>query len=73
MPRSYRDVQMYENEIMKTRREGKSLREMGEQLGLTHKQVHNLVTRYNAKQACRRNSSQKERQTCKELCSNRRR
>ena len=50
MPRSYRDVQMYENEIMKMRSEGKSLREIGEQLGLTHKQVHNFVTRYNAKQ-----------------------
>ena len=49
MPRSYRDVQMYENEIMKMRSEGKSLREIGEQLGLTHKQAHNFVTRYNAK------------------------
>lgn len=50
MPRSYRHIQEYETEILKLKEQGMTLREIGEQLGFTYNQVHNFITRYNAKQ-----------------------
>lgn len=50
MARSYRHIQEYEKEILKLKIEGKTLREIGESLGFSQKQVHNFITRYNEKQ-----------------------
>ena len=50
MSRSYRKIQEYEKEILTLKEQGKTLREIGEELGFTYKQVHNFITRYNAKQ-----------------------
>ena len=50
MPREYRHIEMYEKEIIQLWEQGKRLREIGEQLGFTHKQVQEFKTRYNRKQ-----------------------
>ena len=50
MPRSYRNISMYEKEILELISQGKSLREIGEQLGFSFEQMRNFKTRYNAKQ-----------------------
>ena len=50
MSRSYRRIQQYEKEILELKGKGLSLREIGERLGFTHKQLHNFITRYNANQ-----------------------
>ena len=50
MPREYRHIEMYEKEIIELWEQGKTLREIGEQLGFTHKQVQEFKTRYNRKQ-----------------------
>ncbi|MBQ8005932.1 MAG: imidazolonepropionase, partial [Clostridia bacterium] len=50
MPREYRHIEMYEKEIIQHWEQGKTLREIGEQLGFTHKQVQEFKTRYNRKQ-----------------------
>ena len=50
MAREYRHIQEYEKEILAMREKGKTLREIGEKFGLTHKQMRNFISRYNAKQ-----------------------
>ena len=50
MARSYRNISMYENEILEMKRQGKTLNEIGLKYGFSKKQVHNFITRYNAKQ-----------------------
>lgn len=50
MPRSYRHIQEYEKEILELKSKGVTLREIGEKYGFTYKQVHNFISRYNAKQ-----------------------
>ena len=50
MARSYRHIQEYEKEILKLKEQGLKLKEIGERLGFTHKQIHNFITRYNEKQ-----------------------
>ena len=50
MPREYRHIQKYEKEILELKSQGYTLRAIGEKLGFTYKQVHNFITRYNAKQ-----------------------
>ena len=50
MPREYRHIEEYEKEILHLWEEGKTLREIGEQLGFSYKQVCNFKTRYNEKQ-----------------------
>ena len=50
MPREYRHIELYEKEIIQLWEQGKTLREIGEQLGFTHKQVQEFKTRYNRKQ-----------------------
>ena len=50
MPRSYKHIQGYESEILSLRGQGKTVKEIGEQLGFSFKQVRNFITRYNAKQ-----------------------
>lgn len=50
MPRSYRHISEYEKEIIEMISKGKTLREIAEILGFTHKQVQDFKTRYNKKQ-----------------------
>lgn len=50
MPRSYRHISIYENEILELKSQGLTLSEIGTKLGFTQKQVHNFITRYNKKQ-----------------------
>ena len=50
MLRSYRHIQEYETEILSLKGQGKTLQEIGNKFGLTRKQVHNFITRYNTKQ-----------------------
>ena len=50
MPRNYRHVQDYEKEILELIKQGKTLREIGNKLGFTYKQMRDFKTRYNKKQ-----------------------
>ena len=50
MPGSYRHISEYEKEILRLKKEGKTLKEIGERLGFTREQIHNFITRYNEKQ-----------------------
>ena len=50
MARSYRHIKEYEKEILELKEKGMTLREIGERLGFTHKQVHNFISRYNRNQ-----------------------
>ena len=50
MARKYGHIELYEKEIIQLWEEGKSLREIGELLGFTLKQVQDFKTRYNRKQ-----------------------
>lgn len=49
MPRSYEHISKYENEIIEMCNQGMTLREIGEELGFTHKQMRDFKTRYNKK------------------------
>ena len=46
MPREYRHIQQYENEILKLKEKGLTHREIGEQLGFTKVQVKRFFERY---------------------------
>ena len=50
MPRSYRNISMYEKEILELKANGKTLREIGEILGFSYEQLHNFISRHNEKQ-----------------------
>lgn len=50
MPRSYRHISNYENEILELKSKGFTVREIGAKLGFTKEHVHNFITRYNKKQ-----------------------
>ena len=50
MGRSYRHIKKYEKEILELKEQGLTLREIGERLGFTYKQLHNFITRYNSNQ-----------------------
>lgn len=50
MSRSYQHINNCENEILELKSQGMTLKEIGEKLGFTRKQVHNFITRYNEKQ-----------------------
>ena len=50
MSRSYRHIKEYENEILKLKSQGHTLRAIGEKYGFTYEQVHNFISRYNMKQ-----------------------
>ena len=49
MPREYRHISLYEDEILKLKSKGLTTKQIGETLGFTQKQIHNFITRYNAK------------------------
>ena len=50
MSRSYRNISIYEKEILELKAQGKTLREIGERLGFSYEQLHNFISRYNEKQ-----------------------
>ena len=50
MPRRYRHLLDYEKEIIELINQGNTLREIGNKLGFTHKQMRDFKTRYNKKQ-----------------------
>ena len=50
MPREYRHIEGYEKEIIRLWQEGKTLRQIGEMLGFSYKQMRDFKTRYNQKQ-----------------------
>ena len=50
MPREYRHIEGYEKEIIRLWEEGKTLRQIGEMLGFSYKQIRDFKTRYNQKQ-----------------------
>lgn len=47
MARSYRHIKEYETEILRLKEQGKTQREIGEQLGFTKNQVKGFLHRYN--------------------------
>ena len=51
MAREYRNIEQYENEIVKLKEEGYTHREIGEKFGLTKKQIKSFLGRYRCKQA----------------------
>ena len=50
MSRKYRHISEYETEIINMVNQGLTLREIGNRLGFTHKEMRNFKTRYNKKQ-----------------------
>ena len=50
MPREYRHIKEHEAEILTMKGQGKTQREIGEQLGFTKKQVKDFFSRYNRNQ-----------------------
>lgn len=46
MARSYRHIQEYEKEILELKEQGLTLRQIGERLGFSQKQVKNFLERY---------------------------
>ena len=50
MPRSYQHISDYEKEILELKTKGMTLREIGKKYGFTYEQMHNFISRYNAKQ-----------------------
>ena len=50
MARSYRNISIYENEILEMKTQGYTLRQIGEKYGFSYDQLHNFINRYNAKQ-----------------------
>ena len=50
MARSYRHISEYEKEIMELKESGMTLREIGKKYGFTYEQVHNFISRQNARQ-----------------------
>ncbi len=50
MSRKYRHISEYETEIINMFNQGISLKDIGNELGFTHKEMRNFKTRYNKKQ-----------------------
>lgn len=50
MSRSYRNIQQYEEEILRMREAGKTRREIGEKFGLSKEQIKMFINRHNKKQ-----------------------
>lgn len=50
MPREYRNIKQYENEILTLKAKGLTLREIGDKLGFSRKQIDNFLTRYSGNQ-----------------------
>ena len=50
MPRNYRHIKEYEEEILRLKKEGKTNREICEKYGFEMKQLKNFINRYNTNQ-----------------------
>ncbi|MBO4342736.1 MAG: hypothetical protein J5870_06555 [Clostridia bacterium] len=50
MAGEYRHIKQYEEELLKLRKDGLTLREIGERFGFTYEQMHEFFKRYNRKQ-----------------------
>ena len=50
MPRSYRHIEQYVEEILRLKAEGKTRAEIGMKLGFSKEQIHNFISRYNKRQ-----------------------
>ena len=50
MSRKYRHISEYETEIINMVNQGLTLREIGNRLGFTHREMRDFKTRYNKKQ-----------------------
>ena len=50
MPREYRHIQQYEEEMLRLKGEGLTVREIGERFGLSYEKTHDFFKRYNRKQ-----------------------
>ena len=50
MARRYRHIQELEKELLELKAKGLTVREIGEQYGLTYEQTHDFFKRYNRKQ-----------------------
>ena len=50
MPRNYRNIKMYDKEILEMKSKGLTKREIGEKLGFSCEQIHNFISRNNTSQ-----------------------
>lgn len=50
MGKEYRHIQQYEEEMLKLKAEGMTVREIGERYGLSREKTHDFFKRYNRKQ-----------------------
>ena len=50
MPRKYTHIKQYEKEMLELKKQGLTLRKIGETFGLTYNQVHDYFKHYNRKQ-----------------------
>ena len=50
MARTYSHMQQYEEELLKLKREGLTVREIGERFGFTYEQTHSFFKRHNRKE-----------------------
>lgn len=50
MSKSYRRISDYEKEILEMKSQGSTKREIANRYGFTKEQLHNFISRYNAKQ-----------------------
>ena len=50
MPRTYRHIEQYAEEILRLKAEGKTRAEIGTKLGFSKEQIHNFISRYNKRQ-----------------------
>jgi hypothetical protein len=50
MPRTYRHIEQYAEEILRLKAEGKTRAEIGTKLGFSKEQIHNFISRYNERQ-----------------------
>lgn len=50
MPRDYRHIKQYENEILGMREKGATQGEIADKIGLTKEQVHHFIKRHHRKE-----------------------
>lgn len=50
MPREYKHIKEYEKEILELKEQGLTLKEIGDRLGFTRKQVHNFMNSHYQRQ-----------------------
>ena len=50
MPRNYRHIQQYEQEMIELKEKGWTVKAIGEKYGLSYEEAHGFFKRYNRKQ-----------------------